>query len=196
MSFDDASELQESLDRELELFERLEELRQGASQMRKALAHDIKNPLAVMSGVADLLSTSPDRLTEERSTKLLKALRNSVDQIQALVSDAVSGDWSRMLKPVNIDLAEAARKISADVEVVGTVQVSTHHPGLVEALLEHLLSTVRTLHLSRDEVWVTLRTSGGEAPNPLITAHLSGLLGGELTEIERPEPGTYVRLPP
>src|SRR5687767_10369227 len=108
MTFDETSRLPTALARERELFRRLEELRVLAAKMRMILAHDIKTPLAVMTGVADLLSAAPGRLTEDRTAKLLGALLNSVKQVQVMVSVAEDEGWAALLKPAVVDLAATA----------------------------------------------------------------------------------------
>lgn len=188
MAFDDGSELRAALQRELQLFEMLEQLRKLATKMRMALAHDIKSPLAVMMGVTDLLTSQPGRLTEERSTKLLAALRSSLDQIHSLVSEAVEGEWSDLLTPITVDLAQVAGRAGAGVAIEGSETISTYYPELVEALMVRRLASAKSLHLSREEEWAILRISGGSGGGAPITDHFIQMLGGETD-------GTDVRLP-
>lgn len=188
MAFDDGSELRDALQRELELFEMLEQLRKLATKMRMALAHDIKSPLAVMTGVTDLLTSQPGRLTEERSAKLLAALRSSLDQILSLVSEAVEGEWSEMVKPVSIDLAQVAGRVASGVAIEGSETISTHYPGLVEALMVRRLVSAKSLHLSREDDWAILRISGAEGAGTAVTDGLIQMLGGKAD-------GADVRLP-
>lgn len=181
MSFDATSELGNALERERALFQRYEELRKVAAQLRVILAHDIKTQFAVINGAADLLSKDIGRLTEERSTKLLGALVASVNQIQSMISGGEAAAVAAALKPGVVDLVAAARKVS-DVDIEGKGEISTYHPALAESLLQHLLAPAERLHLTNDGDWVVLTISGPRGADRAITGHLIEMLGGKLED--------------
>lgn len=105
-----------------------------------------------------------------------------------MVSEAVEGEWSALLKPITVDLAQVAGRAGAGVAIEGSETISTYYPELVEALMVRRLASAKSLSLSREKDLVILRISGGSGGGAPITDHFIQMLGGETD-------GTDVRLP-
>ena len=98
-------EQMEDRDRQLEAYE---ESARALSQMTGEIAHELKNPLASIKGLAALVRKDLTGQTAER----MDVLRREVDRLQSTLDEFLS--HSRPLVPIDeerVDLAELAREV-------------------------------------------------------------------------------------
>lgn len=87
-------------------------------QMILDISHDLKNPLASVSGYAELCLAKPDLTSERRNSYLQAILRNS-ERANLMLNDlfelAKLDNPGFMLQGVNLDLCEYLRQFCADL---------------------------------------------------------------------------------
>lgn len=127
------------LDREREASTRLRELDALKNEFVGTVAHDLRSPMAVISGFADLLR-SEEGLTATERSDLLERIAVNTDRVSALVNDVLdvarieSGGVSVDVRP--FDLAACTERTVAEVLAVEPDRVCTvaADPGMAMAL--------------------------------------------------------------
>ena len=153
------------------VFERLRwqaELRQaleGKSQLLSLLAHEVRTPVTVIEGFADLLLEDLHTLEEVEARRHLGAIRQHAARLQRLTTNALRAsrlETGRQLatpQPVGLD-AVLARLLAdlhlADVEVTGDRRVDLQvDPDHLEQILINYLTNA-TSHGARP-IWIDVR---------------------------------------
>jgi two-component system sensor histidine kinase HydH len=119
-------------DRQLEAYE---ESARALSQMTAEIAHELKNPLASIKGLAALVRKDLSGQTAER----MDVLRREVDRLQGILEEFLS--YSRPLIPIDeerVDLAELVREV---IEL---------HEGIARQADVRLRATADQVHLRCD----------------------------------------------
>jgi signal transduction histidine kinase len=139
-------------------------------------AHELKTPVAIVKGHAQLLMRKPDEISEEQS-KLLAAINRGSDRIARVVNDLL--EISRLLAgPVDLrtesidlsalvaDVAERSKVASAKhrLRVVrNEYAVVQGDRDRLEQVLEHLIHNARKYSPRGGDVDVALDVVGGDA---------------------------------
>jgi two-component system, NarL family, sensor histidine kinase DevS len=94
---------------------RLDELRRDFVSM---VSHELRSPMTVVAGIADLLQKRSDQLSEENRKDLIDTLGREARRLTKLVSEvldveSIDQDVVRLL-PVEVDLAELSRESIQD----------------------------------------------------------------------------------
>ena len=114
-------ELRTALAREQEVAERLRTLDQLKNEFVAMVAHDLRSPMASISGAANTILTSGELLREEDRRTLLEMISRSTIGLSGLVEDVLqvarieSGQFSYEIAP--FDLAALVERTAAEVEV-------------------------------------------------------------------------------
>ena len=94
--------------------ERLEELIRNKNEFLGVAAHDLRNPLSNIQGLARLITTQADRLSPEETRELADDIRTSSQRMLTLVADLLDInriDQGRLhIKPMQFDLAHTAKR--------------------------------------------------------------------------------------
>ncbi|MEZ3145384.1 ATP-binding protein [Halobaculum sp. MBLA0143] len=150
----------ERREREAKLRARAERL----TEFSRLLAHDLRNPLAVARANAEFVEMEPEN-SEER----LRALSNSLDRIDELISDALgyarAGDSVSQAELENLSLSRVA-SMAWDTVETGEASSSLESGGSFEAVESQLRQVLENLFRNAVEhadepptVWV------GELPD-------------------------------
>jgi PAS domain S-box-containing protein len=116
----DVSGHMEALARQREIAERQEELNQLKSEFVGIVAHDLKSPMAVIAGFADVLVDHWDTTSDEEKVEFLGRIRESIRRLSDLVDDVLqvarieSGEMAFNVEP--IDLALIVRETVREME--------------------------------------------------------------------------------
>ncbi|MBK8717624.1 MAG: PAS domain-containing protein [Nannocystaceae bacterium] len=98
--------------------------------MAASVAHEIRNPLAAISGSAELLSTAQ---LDEEDARLLAIIRRESSRLSDMIRDLLAFTRPRAPEPVRLDLARAVREtteaFAADPNNVGVTVVFDGSPG-------------------------------------------------------------------
>ena len=114
------------------LFGKLQEIDKMKDDFISMAAHELKTPVVVMKGYAELLQQAAAKLTEEQRNDRLKAIVSYADNLMSLISDIL--DVSRIEQGrLVLDMREET-PYTVIKEVVDTIKVSAEQKGLV---LEH-----------------------------------------------------------
>lgn len=109
-----------AMQREHELNERLRQVDEYRRQLLDTVAHELKNPIGVISGHLELVSDLGPPAEVQRS---LAAMERSTDRLAGLASDLLA--LSRVARPdhpllaLPVDLAAVVREVGDDFELVG-----------------------------------------------------------------------------
>ncbi len=94
--------------------ERLEELIRNKNEFLGVAAHDLRNPLSNIQGLARLITTQADRLSPAETRELADDIRTSSQRMLTLVADLLDInriDQGRLhIKPMQFDLAHTAKR--------------------------------------------------------------------------------------
>jgi signal transduction histidine kinase/tetratricopeptide (TPR) repeat protein len=114
-------ELRVALEREQEVAERLRTLDALKNEFVAMVAHDLRSPMASISGAASTLLRSADLLAEDDRRRLLEMIARSTTGLSGLVEDVLqvarieSGQFAYAVAP--FDLPALVRRTAAEVEV-------------------------------------------------------------------------------
>jgi two-component system sensor kinase len=114
-------ELQVALEREQEVAQRLRTLDELKNEFVAMVAHDLRSPMASISGAASTLLRAGDALSEDDRGRLLEMIARSTTGLSGLVEDVLqvarieSGQFSYDITP--FDLAAVVRRTAAEVEL-------------------------------------------------------------------------------
>lgn len=163
------SELQIRLVRASELNSHLKELNVAAA----GLAHETRNPLNIIRGLAQMISRQPDASAEVRQKT--GDIIGETDRVTAQLNEFINYSRPREVRPTSVSLggvlAEVSRALNYDLEEkhvqlhVGrdTPTIEADEQLLRQALFNLLLNAVQAVP-DKGEVWVNAaRTEAGEA---------------------------------
>ncbi len=167
INFQDVTRLHEMGER-LRRSERLAAL----GGMAASVAHEIRNPLAAISGSAELLATAS---LGDEDRRLLAIIRRESGRLSDMVRDLLAFTRPRAPEPVRLDLARALREtteaFAADPNNVGITVVFEGAPGLeVEVdpvqlgqVLWNLMRNAAEAMDGSGEIRVSVNHDGGDA---------------------------------
>jgi signal transduction histidine kinase len=167
------------------------------------VAHELKTPIAVITGLAATLSAGRHRLTEEQIDDCLDRIGRQGERLTRLVADLLdlsqveSGTFRVSLEPVNLansaeralDGAPSPPDKAVELAVPESVWVVAD-PGRLEQILVNLLSNAyryggNTISLkaraTSDGVVVTVADDGDGVPDELVPALFDGFARGPST---------------
>ncbi len=149
---DELTELADTLDG---MLGRLEESFNAQRRFAASVSHEVRTPLAIMRGEADLALADPD--CDEREKVFALSVRNNVDRTEALLESllALSRSQSTMSRSETVDLAELTGDVvSQRVEAAGRARVRVElgldnavvdgDPWLLERLVANLVDNAIT----------------------------------------------------
>lgn len=119
VNFQDVTEL-----REMETVVRRSERLAAVGALAASVAHEVRNPLAAISGCAELLDTSE---VNEEDQRLIKVIRSETARLADIVTELLDYTRERQLVRTRIDLAQALLELgdnfradpsNAEVEIV------------------------------------------------------------------------------
>jgi signal transduction histidine kinase len=168
------------------------------------VAHELKSPIAVITGLAATLSAGRHRLTEEQVDDCLDRIGRQGERLNQLVADLLdlsqveAGTFRVSLQPV--DLADSAERAvdgapsppdkSVELAIPKSLRVVAD-PGRLEQILVNLLtnayryggSTISLeAHATSDGVVVTVADDGAGVPEELVPALFDGFARGPSTD--------------
>ncbi len=152
----------------------LKRLNEEKSTFLGIAAHDLRNPLGVVLGYAEMLRDDefPRKETAEMSAKIVHAAERVRDLVAGLIeaSAAEAGRVSLEKRPcdllsiarkvVETETAGAARK-EIGIRVDGTPVVVTGDPGAIQQVVENVVSNAVKFSPWKSTVVVTIRSEGG-----------------------------------
>lgn len=110
------------------LFGKLREIDKMKDDFISMAAHELKTPVVVMKGYAELLQQAAAKLTEEQRNDRLKAIVSYADNLMSLISDIL--DVSRIEQGrLVLDMRDESPYATIK-EVVDTIKVSADQKGL------------------------------------------------------------------
>ncbi len=152
----------------------LKRLNEEKSTFLGIAAHDLRNPLGVVLGYAEMLRDEdfPRKETADMAAKIVAAAERVRDLVAGLieVSAAEAGTVSLQKRPcdllgisrkvVETQVASAERK-EIGIRVDGTPVVVTGDPGAIQQVVENVVSNAIKFSPWRSTVVVTIRSDGG-----------------------------------
>jgi two-component system sensor histidine kinase PilS (NtrC family) len=148
INFQDLTEL-----RRLELHARRAERLATVGQLAAGIAHEIRNPLASISGSIELLQASPQANEEDRT--LMQIVHREVQRLNVLIGDLLDYANPRPSEPVDFDLGglveetlrvarteTAFAEIALTVEVVGKLEINAD-PAKLRQVVWNLVRNAR-----------------------------------------------------
>ena len=194
--------------------EKLRELDQMRSDFVSMVSHELRSPMTVVAGIADILENRADRLSPDQSKELIDTLGREARRLRRLVSEVLdleAIDQGRMeLHRSTVDLVALVRESVADAGEPQRTRVETNldtalvdlDPDRIKQVLLNLISnaakfseTGTTIHVAidpKDQGYsVAVRDEGqGIAPDQL------GRLFQRFTrlDVERRVPGSGLGL--
>lgn len=162
INFQDLTEL-----RRLELHARRAERLATVGQLAAGIAHEIRNPLASISGSIELLQRSPG--TSEDDQTLMQIVHREIQRLNVLIGDLLDYANPRPAEPVDFDLASlveetlrVARSENADIEITGDVQPIEIHADPAK-LRQVVWNLVRNAAQAGTHVAVSVKRRGDHA---------------------------------
>lgn len=150
--------------------EKLRDLDQMRSDFVSMVSHELRSPMTVVAGIADILENRADRLAPEQSKELILTLGREARRLRRLVSEVLdleAIDQSRMeLHRSAVDLVGLVREAVADAVEPHRTSVQTKleeamtmvDPDRVKQVLLNLISNAakfsepdRPIHVTIDE---------------------------------------------
>lgn len=167
------AELYEESERQRET---LEDERSERSLFVSALAHDLRSPLTVLRGTAQVLKRSPDLLPAERRDEYLTMVEEQVARLVRLVNDLsdvyVTTEPRYQLDRQTVDLVSLVQHVVAAVEPTASghqfrIDAPTEirgqwDPARLEQVLDNLLSNAVKFSPAGSDIVVSLTTQPGE----------------------------------
>ncbi|TMC51130.1 MAG: PAS domain S-box protein [Chloroflexi bacterium] len=163
------------LERERETTEQLRELDRLKTDFVAIVAHDLRSPLSVIAGYADLLLGSADRLSEERKQECLERIFRGTLMLSALVDDVLevarieSGRIDFNFAPVDVaalvtaaagHLGNAVNSGRVDVDARPDVPLALADEQRLSQVLLNLLSNALKFSPDGSPVEVGIRRDG------------------------------------
>lgn len=111
--------LSDAYSKEREVVEQLRGLDQLKNEFVAMVAHDLKSPMTVIGGIADMMTLRWDRLDDDRKQEFLSIISNSIHKLSDLVDDVLqiarieSNEFSYDVAP--FDLAALARRTADEM---------------------------------------------------------------------------------
>lgn len=107
---------------------KLKEVDKMKDEFISMAAHELKTPVVVMKGYAEILQQAASRLTEEQKMERLKAIVSYADNLMSLISDIL--DVSRIEQDrLVLDVRETS-PYEVVLEVVDTIKINAEQKGL------------------------------------------------------------------
>jgi K+-sensing histidine kinase KdpD len=131
--------------------EELRRLQRLRNQFVAMVAHDLRTPLTVIKGAAELLAKAGERYSPEKQNNLLRAVDNQVTQLSSMVEDLLdlarleAGSLKITPKPVAVApaVAEAVDTVSqknvVHIDIPDDLHVSADRPRFIR-IVQNLLS--------------------------------------------------------
>jgi len=164
-----SSELEVRLVRAAELNNRLKDMSLAAA----GLAHETKNPLNIIRGLAQMLSKQPDATPEVRDKS--RQIVDEADRVAAQLNEFINFSRPREVRRVSVALAavvgEVVRALSHDLEdkairltvAEGLPTIEADEPLLRQALFNLLLNATQAVEPGGQIEVLATRTSATEA---------------------------------
>lgn len=133
-------------------------------QLSSALAHEIRNPLGVISAASALLDR-PDQ-TPEKQGELKRMIREESARVSALVSDFLKLSRNRPPSPAAIDPAAPLRRAVAGV-------IARYPDITVQYALAHAEARILADDDLLQQAWTNLLTNAAEAMNGRGHIHIA-----------------------
>jgi len=140
--------LQERLERRtIELEAKTKEL----EAFSYSVAHDLRNPLAVIEGNASLMMAAAQDSNDERSLAMARLINAGARRMNALINDLLmfARSSSDPINPSTVDLSALAQAVSEDIQrgdptrrvewTIGKGVAADGDPGLLRVVLDNLL---------------------------------------------------------
>ena len=183
-------------ERERALRERLERLNELKNEFVAVVAHDLRSPMVVLAGYADLLVTRGDRFDAEDRAEMLGTISRTVKKLARLVEDVLqvarieSGEFSYRIVP--FDVLEVVRGAVRDVaggEAARRIEIVAGEPlppGLGDPdrhwqILTNLLANA--LKFSPPDAPVRVTVSAGEALQVAVEDRGAGIAAEDLDKL-------------
>ncbi|HEX4460384.1 MAG TPA: ATP-binding protein [Polyangia bacterium] len=136
----------------------------AVGRLAAGVAHEIRNPLAAISGSIELLSQSIPSDAAKENRELMAIVLRETERLNRLITDLLGFARPRQLEPQRLDVAatlqEMLRVFENDKRLVGAhVELAAPSPVWVDADAEQL----------RQIVWNLLRNAAEAAPGQPIT---------------------------
>jgi signal transduction histidine kinase len=143
------------LERERQAVQRLREIDQMKNEFVRMVAHDLRSPMAVISGFADALRLGGDSVTPHERTEFLSTISRNVHGLSAIVEDMLevvrleSGDYSLRIEPFKLDVVvertsrevtQAAGGRTAEVTIASPLPLAQADERRVWQILTNLLT--------------------------------------------------------
>ena len=112
ITFENLTELR-SLQEEMKQHDRLATL----GRFSAGLAHEIRNPLAAMSGCLELLAQDPELQSRGENARMLSIIQRESNRLSSLVKDFLN--YARP-KPPHLDMVRLGELVERTVETVRT----------------------------------------------------------------------------
>jgi two-component system sensor histidine kinase PilS (NtrC family) len=151
INFQDLTEL-----RRLELHAQRAERLATVGQLAAGVAHEIRNPLASISGSIELLRQSPQTSEDDRT--LMTIVHREIQRLNVLIGDLLDYANPRPSQPVDFDLGSLVEE---------TLRVARSEPAFAEVELAHDVEQPLPVHADpaklRQVVWNLVRNAGDAA---------------------------------
>lgn len=195
--------------------QRLEELHRMKNEFFAEVSHDLRHPLAVVSGMTSMLRNDWERLDDDRKREFLDVIVRNVGSLHDLMERDLAialieaGDLSYDIVP--FDLLATAREVvdsfaktspdrSVTVSAEGEIPTALGDPRRHSQILQNLVSNALkfspagspvavTLHAATDEIFVSVADTGPGIPEDQ-RAHLFE----RLHRLDPSKPGTGLGL--
>jgi signal transduction histidine kinase len=151
--------------------EKLRELDQMRSDFVSMVSHELRSPMTVVAGIADILENRADRLSPEQSKELILTLGREARRLRRLVSEVLdleAIDQGRMeLHRASVDLVSLVRESVADavephrtkVETVLEGAMVSVDPDRIKQVLLNLISNAAKFSEPDRGIRVTMDTA-------------------------------------
>ena len=150
----------------------LEELDEAKTMFIRAVAHDLKSPLAVVTGMADLLVNRGDTMAPEQRAQLSKTILKNGRKLESLVTDLMDAERLSQgvlqLERTETDCADLVRRAIEDVDMKDRPVELDLEPAIavvdgpkMERVIENLLANAAKHTPPRTQVWVRVVEEGG-----------------------------------
>jgi two-component system sensor histidine kinase PilS (NtrC family) len=143
----------------------------AVGQLAAGIAHEIRNPLASISGSVQLLGSSLKPQQEEEH-RLMKIVLREIDRLNNLITEFLDFVRPDVLKDDPIDLNQLIRDVAEmlklnknlrsdvaqDLDLQATVEISGNRDKLKQALLNIIINAYQAMN-DTPEPRITIRTS-------------------------------------